>query len=62
MVRYWGAFTRFGVPLVARQAPWPAHRGAGPFLSLRPGGATVAIPDAEYAAEHNCDLWDALSG
>jgi carboxylesterase type B len=60
MVRYWGAFTRFGAPLVARQALWPAHRSTGRILSLRPGGATVTISDAEYAAEHNCDLWDAL--
>ena len=60
MVRYWGAFTRFRAPLVPRQAFWPPHRGSGRILSLRPGGATVTIPDAEYAAEHNCDLWDAL--
>jgi para-nitrobenzyl esterase len=60
MVRYWGAFTRFGAPSVARQAPWPAHARSGRILSLRPGGATVTIGDDEYGREHNCDLWDAL--
>ena len=39
MVRYWGTFTRFGAPLVPRQAFWPPHRGSGRILSLRPGGA-----------------------
>jgi carboxylesterase type B len=62
MVRYWGAFTRLRVPFVPRQALWPPHGATNRILSLRPGGATVTISDAEYAAEHNCDLWDALSG
>jgi carboxylesterase type B len=62
MVRHWGAFTRFRAPFVPRQALWPPHRATNRILSLRPGGATVTISDAEYAAEHNCDLWDALRG
>jgi para-nitrobenzyl esterase len=62
MVRYWGAFTRWRAPIVPGQALWPPHRGTGRILSLRPGGATTTISDGEYAAEHNCDLWDALGG
>ena len=34
----------------------------GELLSLRPGGETTAITDAEYGDEHQCDVWDALSG
>ena len=60
MVRYWGAFTRFGAPLVSHQTFWPAHERSGSILSLRPGGATVTIGDDEYGREHNCDLWDAM--
>jgi para-nitrobenzyl esterase len=58
----WGAFTRFRAPFVPRQALWPPHHATSRILSLRPGGATVTISDAEYAAEHNCDVWNALSG
>jgi para-nitrobenzyl esterase len=62
MVRYWGAFTRYGVPFVPHQAPWPSHRRSDSILSLRPGGATVAISDDQYASQHSCDLWGDAAG
>jgi carboxylesterase type B len=60
MVRYWGAFAWLGAPLAGGQPRWPAYQRGGRILSLRPGGATVAITDEEYGAEHACDLWSAL--
>ncbi len=57
MVRYWGAFARFGAPQVFGQALWPAY-GSGRMLSLRPGGQSVPLSDAEYAAEHKCAFWN----
>jgi len=62
MVRYWGAFTRYGAPLVRGQAFWPAHGRSDRILSLRPGGASVAIGDDQYASEHSCDLWGDAAG
>jgi para-nitrobenzyl esterase len=59
MVHYWGAFARFGAPLVPRQAFWPPYQ-TGRMLSLRQGDGSAAIPDAEFAAEHNCSFWDSL--
>jgi para-nitrobenzyl esterase len=61
MVRYWGAFTVRGAPLVAHQPYWPSYQRSGRLMSLRPGGASVTITDDEYAREHNCDLWDELA-
>ncbi len=60
MVRYWGALTRFGVPFVPFQALWPAYRPGGRIQSLRPGGATQPISEAEYAAQHKCAFWASL--
>jgi para-nitrobenzyl esterase len=57
MIRYWGAFARAGAPRVPGQPAWPEY-SSGRLLSLRPGGATRAITDAQYAAEHQCAFWD----
>jgi para-nitrobenzyl esterase len=57
MVRYWGAFTRYGAPLVFGQPLWPEY-SSNRFLSLRQGGQTTPISDAEYAAEHKCGFWN----
>jgi para-nitrobenzyl esterase len=57
MVRYWGAFTRYGAPRVFGQPFWPDY-ASHQFLSLRPGGQTTPITDAEYAAEHKCGFWN----
>ncbi len=59
MVRYWGAFARFGAPLVRGQTLWPAYQ-SGKMLSLRQGNGSTAISDAEFGAEHNCSFWDSL--
>jgi carboxylesterase type B len=56
MVRRWSTFTRFGVPYAPSRADWPAY-SSGRILSLRPGGQTAAIGDAEFAAEHKCAFW-----
>ena len=29
---------------------------------LRPGDASVAIPNSEFGAEHNCSFWDSIPG
>jgi para-nitrobenzyl esterase len=59
MVRYWGAFARFGAPLVHGQTLWPPYQ-SGEMLSLRQGNGSVAISDAEFGAAHNCSFWDSL--
>jgi para-nitrobenzyl esterase len=59
MVRYWGAFARSGTPQVEGQPAWPQY-STGQLLSLRPGGETTAISDAEYGDEHMCAFWDTL--
>jgi carboxylesterase type B len=56
MVRRWGTFTRFGVPFAPFRAHWPEYSN-GRILSLRPGGGSTAIGDAEFAAEHKCAFW-----
>lgn len=59
MVRYWGAFARFGAPVVPGQTLWPAYQ-SGRMMSLRQGNGSVAISDAEFGSEHNCSFWDSL--
>ncbi|SEC43653.1 para-nitrobenzyl esterase [Streptomyces sp. 3213] len=62
MTQYWGAFTRTGRPHVVRQNAWPAyHPGKGLTLSLRAGGRSALIDDAQYSAEHQCSLWDTMA-
>ncbi|MFF5144828.1 carboxylesterase/lipase family protein [Streptomyces sp. NPDC013157] len=62
MTQYWGAFTRTGRPHVARQSAWPAyHSGKGLTLSLRAGGRSVLIDDAQVSAEHRCSFWDTMA-
>jgi para-nitrobenzyl esterase len=59
MVHYWGAFARSGAPEVAGQTAWPAY-STGQILSLRPGGASTPISNAEYESEHQCAFWRSL--
>ena len=59
MVRYWGAFARYGAPIVRGQTFWPPYQ-SGRMMSLRQGNGSVAISDAEFGAEHNCSFWDSL--
>jgi carboxylesterase type B len=59
MVRYWGAFARFGAPFVRGQAFWPPYQ-TGRMMSLRQDRGSTAISDAEFSAEHNCSFWNSL--
>jgi para-nitrobenzyl esterase len=59
MVRYWGAFARFGAPFVRGQTFWPPYQ-SGKMISLRQGIGSTAISDAEFGAEHNCSFWNSL--
>jgi para-nitrobenzyl esterase len=59
MVRYWGAFARFGAPFVHGQTFWPPYQ-SGKMLSLRQGNGSTPISDAEFGAEHNCSFWNSL--
>lgn len=59
MVRYWGAFARFGAPFVRGQTFWPPYQ-SGRMLSLRQDSGSVPISDAEFGAEHNCSFWNSL--
>jgi carboxylesterase type B len=60
MVRYWGAFVRTGRAAVPHQVAWPRHDGRYGVLALRAGGQSGVLTDTEVAAEHRCDLWDAV--
>ena len=59
MVRYWGAFARYGAPAARGQTFWPPY-ASGRMMSLRQGDASTPISDAEFGAEHNCSFWDSL--
>jgi para-nitrobenzyl esterase len=61
MVRWWGAFARSGAPMVHGQPFWPSYQ-RDQIMSLRPGDASVAIPNSEFAAEHNCSFWNSIPG
>jgi para-nitrobenzyl esterase len=57
MARYWGAFVRDGRPRAENSAHWAPFNGGGRVMSLRAGGDSTLIPDAQVAAEHNCSFW-----
>jgi para-nitrobenzyl esterase len=60
MVRYWGSFVRTAYPHAPGQARWPGYNHTSEVLSLRAGGQSTVISDAQYVAEHQCDFWDSL--
>jgi hypothetical protein len=60
MVAYWGHFIRDGRPRAADSARWTRYNRAQQTLSLRAGGRSVLISDAEIAADHHCGFWDAV--
>lgn len=60
MVQYWGAFTTNGKPRVAGQTEWPRFGRGGQTLSLRAGGASTVIGNAEYDAQHQCGFWSTM--
>jgi para-nitrobenzyl esterase len=61
MKRYWGAFILRGTPNAAGLPQWPTYNGTGKIMSLRAGGQSQLISDAQFAAEHQCDFWDNLA-
>jgi carboxylesterase type B len=60
MKRYWGAFTLHGTPDAPGLAPWPRYNRSGLVMSLRAGGQSRPISDAQLVAEHQCGFWDSL--
>ncbi|MEU7856267.1 carboxylesterase family protein [Nonomuraea sp. NPDC049141] len=60
MVHYWGSFARLGRPQAPFASSWADYNRASRVMSLRAGGRSMMVPVAEMAAEHNCDLWNAL--
>ena len=61
MVRWWGAFVRFGAPWVHGQRFWPSYQH-DQIMSLRPGDQSTPIPSSEFGAEHNCSFWNSIPG
>jgi para-nitrobenzyl esterase len=57
MVRYWGSFVRSGQPSAPPSARWLSYDDTGRVMSLRAGGESRLISDAELAAQHNCAFW-----
>jgi para-nitrobenzyl esterase len=60
MKRYWGAFIVLGTPNADGLPQWPAYNRTGKIMSLRAGGQSQLISDAQFGAEHQCDFWDNL--
>ena len=58
MVRYWGSFVSTGRPSAPPSARWLGYDDTGLVMSLRAGGESRLISDAELAAQHNCGFWD----
>lgn len=57
MKRYWGAFARFGAPVVPGQVPWPTvvpGSGVAPLLTL---GPVETGPGSSFGADHQCAFW-----
>jgi para-nitrobenzyl esterase len=61
MKRAWGAFTLRGSPNGPGLPRWPTYNRSNEFMSLRAGGQSRTISDAQFAAEHQCGFWDNLS-
>jgi carboxylesterase type B len=63
LVRYWGAFTKRGVPVTPGQPLWGPYQAGHLTLSLRAGadGSTRLISDAQFSAEHQCGFWDSIA-
>jgi para-nitrobenzyl esterase len=57
MKRYWGAFARYGTPNARGLAWWPRYDRTAESLSLRAGGQSRPISDAQFIAEHQCAFW-----
>ncbi|MFD7257667.1 carboxylesterase/lipase family protein [Streptomyces sp. NPDC059874] len=54
MKRYWGAFARFGAPVVPGQTPWPAAGSGATVLTLDPVATRTTT---SFEADHQCAFW-----
>ncbi|MFE2360799.1 carboxylesterase/lipase family protein [Streptomyces virginiae] len=57
MKRYWGAFARFGAPVVPGQAVWPptgTGTSSGTVLTLHPSATRTTT---SFGADHQCAFW-----
>jgi carboxylesterase type B len=57
MVHFWGSFVRTGRPSADDSARWRSFDTTGRVMSLRAGGESTLISDAEVVAEHDCAFW-----
>lgn len=60
MVQWWGQFVRAGRPGTVDGVRWPRFRDGGQVLSLRAGGRSTLITDAQRAAQHRCGFWSTV--
>ncbi|MEV7520619.1 carboxylesterase family protein [Streptomyces sp. NPDC091371] len=54
MKGYWGAFARFGAPVVPGQTPWPAAGSEATVLVLDPVATRTST---SFEADHQCAFW-----
>ncbi|MFD9723765.1 carboxylesterase/lipase family protein [Streptomyces sp. NPDC059072] len=54
MKRYWGAFARFGSPVVPGQTAWPAAGPDATVLVLNPAATRTT---GSFEADHQCAFW-----
>jgi len=66
MIAYWGAFVRTGRPDSAGGAWWPRLKpdqgDQARLMSLRAGGRSTSITNANLSRQHQCTFWNALLG
>ncbi|MGA8113129.1 MAG: carboxylesterase family protein [Actinocatenispora sp.] len=59
IIRYWTAFARSGDPNQASLPAWPSYSAGEHVQSLAPGSGGVR--PADYARDHQLDLWERLT-
>ncbi|MFI1151493.1 carboxylesterase/lipase family protein [Streptomyces sp. NPDC020817] len=54
MKRYWGAFARYGAPVVPGQTAWPPTGSGATVLTLNPAATRTGT---SFGADHQCAFW-----
>ncbi|MFD5511838.1 carboxylesterase/lipase family protein [Streptomyces sp. NPDC127051] len=54
MKRYWGAFARYGTPVVPGQTAWPPAGSGDTVLTLSP---TATRTGTSFGSDHQCAFW-----